>query len=222
MRLPSIILIPFFALIIVCSVACAEQLDDVSVAVIRLNKKAHLDKKTRKEIATAAAKIKKQGKAGVVKLRGNSPSTADPEEYLSKSVFMARDVEKYLRTLLPNKFQIFIVASDFKNAAKTTDNSVEILLYPHQLQLEELEALRYVSSRPNPMPKPSPESEPLPTTMSSETQTTAPAEVTVTGYTTSKKEQQERDSEDPAAADELVRRAKARALENAKKRAGGN
>jgi len=212
------------------SFAHAEQPADLMLGKVRMGNIEKLDGKARADVAAVAAKIKKQRLSGVVKVRGDFPGAETAEEYLSNSVFMAREVEKYLSTLLSAKFQVFVTASAYSGANRSGENSVEIFLYPYQLRLEEMESLRYVSTKPRiPAVEPVQETaveaiQPL--------QPVKPAETTVSGGllsapladtdyrdTDSKKARDSRISEDAARANELVKKAKARAAAKAKRRA---
>lgn len=224
--------------------AYAEQSGDVTIGTVVMRNTAKLDGKARAAVAAAAAKIKKKRAAGVIKVRGDFPGATSAEEYLTKSVFMAREVEHYLRTLLPAKFQVFVTASGYSGSSKSGDNAVAIILYPHQLRLEEMESLRFVSTQANPV-QTAPGKEPV-----TETDTAAGPEtvaapemlpettllpepagggmLSVAGDEAgsadivTKKERDRRDAEDALAAEELVRKAKARAAERAKRNAAEN
>ena len=214
--------------ITVATVVLAEEAD-VTIGKVRMRNPAKLDAKARAEIAAAAAKIKKKRTIGVVKVRGDFPGAESAEEYLTKSVFMAREVEKYLKSLLPAKIQVFVTASGYHGASTGGDNAVEIILYPHQLRLEEMESLRFVSTQSNPIqtapvtepvaevaapPEPAPAGEPG--------LLSAPGEESDHQDVVSKKERDKRSSEDATLAEELVRKAKARAAERAKRNASEN
>ncbi len=205
----------------------AEEPADISLGKVRMHNLSKLDKNARAEVAAMAAKIKKKRTAGVIKIRGDFPGAESADEYLSKSVFMAREVEQYLKTLLSAKFQVFVTASGYNGAKSAGENSVEIILYPYQLRLEELESLRFVSSQETPLPEP-----PLPETV---VETSPPVETVTEGGllspareeasssdNASKRESEKRNSEDAALANELVNKAKARAAEKAKRRASGD
>jgi len=212
------------------SFAHAEQPADVMLGKVRMGSIEKLDSKARADVAAVAAKIKRQRLSGVVKVRGDFPGAESAEEYLVNSVFMAREVEKYLGTLLSAKFQVFVTASAYSGASRSGENSVEIFLYPYQLRLEEMESLRYVSTKPRvpaAEPVPEPSGEPI-----QPVQAVKPAETAVNGGllsapladadyhdTDSKKARESRITEDAARAKELVKKVKARAAERAKRRA---
>jgi hypothetical protein len=211
------------------SAGYAEEAADIPLGRVKMRYPAKLDGKVRKDVAAVAAKIKKKRSAGVIKVRGDFPGAETAEEYLTKSVFMAREVERYLRTLLPANFQVYVTASGYSGARHAGENFVEIILYPHELRLEETESLRFVSTQAN-----APVETEVIETPVAETAVEAapPAEAAVEGgmlspprddggsdEITSKREREKRSSEDPTLANELVRKAKARAAERAKRRA---
>lgn len=227
-RLLSILLLNLLVFAMSAAVQ-AEQTADVTIGKVRMRNPAKLDNKARAEIAKAATRLKKKRTVGVVKVRGDFPGAESAEEYLTKSVFMAREVEKYLKSLLPAKFQVFVTASAYSGASKSGDNAVEIILYPHQLRLEEMESLRFVSTQANPLqttPVTEPVAEAAPDqelpAVGAAGLLSAPGEEGDTPDIVSKKERDKRSSEDALLAEELVKKAKARAAERAKKNATEN
>lgn len=131
-----------FLLVLTPLLARAEDpVDDKLIGTVHIKSNMKLDAQARKEIATAAARIKK-GKAGTVKLRGSYPAAATADEYLSKSVFMAREVEQYLKKLLPAKQQVFTMFSPFSDESRQGENIVEIFLYPLELKAADFEGFR--------------------------------------------------------------------------------
>lgn len=192
--------------------AFAGQADDKLIAQVHLKANTKLDSRARKEIAAAAAKIKKFS-GGAVKLRGIYALASTPEEYLAKSVFMAREVELYLKTLLPSRQQIYTVASQFSPRTRGAQSVVEILFYPYELKQIEDETIKVNTLESRDVILPSvapPESEagsnavPGNINVPDEKRVTYERKETVTV------------TEDAKRAEELVRRAKERALERAK------
>jgi len=210
-----------------CPYVHAEQPADVILGKVIMRNTEKLDSKARSDVAAAAAKIKTKRLSGVVKVRGDFPGAETAEEYLLKSVFMAREVEKYLSTLLSAKFQVYVTASVYSGAKHSGENSVEIFLYPYQLRLEEMESLRYVSTKPSvPTALPAQEPaagavQPVPPTEKAADGGLLSAPLADADYldTDSKKEREKRTTEDAVRAKELVKKAKARAAEKAKRRA---
>lgn len=236
--------------IIAAPVAQAEPVDDIYLGRVNLRKLTNLDKKARADVAALAAKIKKQRSSVVVKLRGDFHGAENAEEYLAQSVFLAREVEKHLATLLTAKFQIFVTASKYRGEKSTGENSVEIFLYPSLSKLEEMESLRFISSQTSPLPEAVAEAvRPAPETVRSAPATTRPVtetakpvsaparpeekaieggllsrplEDTIPSDAASKREPETLRTEDPVLANDLVNKAKARAAEKAKRRASEN
>jgi len=133
----------FLALIILLPVHsfADDPVDDRHIGKVHIKPNLKLDAQARKEIATAAARIKK-AKVGTVKLRGNYSSAATADEYSSKSVFMAREVEQYIKTLLPAKQKIYTLISPFSEDKKSGESMVEIFLYPLELKAADFEGFR--------------------------------------------------------------------------------
>jgi hypothetical protein len=226
-RLLSILLLNLLVITVATAVPAEEA--DVTIAKVRMRNPLKLDAKARAEVAAAAARIKKKRTIGVVKVRGNFPGAESAEEYLTRSVFMAREVETYLKSLLPAKIQVFVTASGYPGASTGGDNAVEIILYPHQLRLEEMESLRFVSTQANPIqtapvtePVTEEAAQPEPAPAGDAGLLSAPGAESGDQDVVSKKERDKRSSEDATLAEELVKKAKARAAERAKRNATEN
>jgi hypothetical protein len=137
---------------------------------------------------------------------------------------MAREVESYLNTLLSANYQVFVIVSAYSGAKRPGDNNVEILLYPQQMLLEELESLRFISTRIGTRPVAPAPQVPVDTASPGEPSgesglLSAPRDEVDFSDTASKRERDKRSAEDAALANELVIKAKARAAERAKRRA---
>lgn len=216
----------FVIVIIMLSVSialCAEPEADRLMGKVSLGSKFRTDVKSRKGIASIAAKIMKIKGSGAIRVRGDFPGAENAEEYLLKSVFMARDIEKQLKPLLKDRFQVFVMASRYSGERKSEPNSVEIFFYPRELKVEDMEALRYKSVQQNELPK------------EVEVPEDQVQEYVSQGYEAldqgheqvdagdqlreSKKMRNQQESEDPSQANELVERVKARAAERARREA---
>lgn len=209
------------ALVILPVIAGAEE--DVVLGRVNLRNGIRVDNQAKKEIASIAAKIKKIRKPGAVKIRGDFPSALNADEYMEKSVFMAREVEDHLKKLLPLKQQIFILTSKFTGEKRGGQNLVELFFYPNELVQGDIKTFRSTDIQSTDLqPKEAEQEEQIPSVeqvvqpvlrepVKSE-EAVAPR-VIETG--TKKQIQQE---EDPDLANELVNKAKARAAERAKRR----
>lgn len=208
--------VTLFALIILvpASAFADDPADDMIIGTVRLKPNLKLDAQARKEIAAAAAKIKKV-KGGTVKLRGNYPAASTEEEFLSKSVFMAREVEQYMKNLLPAKQKIYIMFSPFSDEKKNGECVVEIFLYPHELKAADFEGFRVNTVEGKPVvqqisgkqAEPQVPVEQVPVQAAGEGKSMSPAAA-----------KPERPAEDARRAEELVRRAKERAAKRAKRK----
>jgi len=208
------------SLLVISAPVCSEPVPDRFIGKVNILDPAKLDAKAKKELASLAAKIKKSLQKGTVKLKGDVPAAESEDEYIYKSVFMARTVETYLKPLLAGRYQVFITASKFSGEKRAGQNSVEINLYPHELVVE---VNGFTSAHVKPQDKPI-EGEPV-----SEKPTrpvyqlpesgllSRPADDHESVETTSKKERSKQVTENPALANELVIRAKARAAEKARR-----
>ena len=195
---------------------------DRLIGKVAIPNSAKLDIRAKKELAAIAAKINKSRQKGVIKIKGDVPSAASADEYIVKAAFLASNVEAHLKPLLLKRYQVYITASKYSGEKSAGQNSVEIALYPHELQD------RYNSSTLEPVT-----SEVLPTERNPVYEQpaqpvyrqpaqsgllTPPQDADAPVETTSKKERGKREpDENPALANELVLRAKARAAEKAKR-----
>jgi hypothetical protein len=190
----------------------AGPVEDRLMGKVHLRANMKLDPQARKEIAAAATKIKKS-RVGAVKIRGHYAVASTPEEYLSKSVFMARTVEQHLKTLLPPRQQIYIVTSQYTPERKGEQYEVEIFLYPHELKADDVKVFKSntLESR-EPVAQPVEATPVAPTSADQVREPAAPEGVRAPAA------QPVVDQEDAARANELVNRAKERAAERAKRR----
>lgn len=171
-----------------------------------------LGAKTRKELAGIANKIKMSRNKGAIIITGDVPSAQSQDEYISEAVFTARAVESHLTSLLSGKYQVFITAANYLKKSKSRYNSVEINLYPHELEIMEAGSTYIqttsedVSKTGVTASKPQIRSDLL----------TPPAPEDEQVEVTSKKERVKERVEDPVLANDLVNRAKARAAARAR------
>jgi hypothetical protein len=199
----------------------SEPVSDLLIGKINIQNPAKLDSRTKKELNAIAAKILKSRKKGTVKLKGDVPSAESEEEYISKAAFMARNVEIQLKTLLSGRYQVFITASKYSGAKRSGQNSVEITLYPRELKVEvDGFTSSQITSKELP-PKLAPVYEqPVQPVYQQKAQPgllTPPQDADDPVSPTSRKERVKIETENPALANELVIRAKARAAEKAKR-----
>ncbi len=212
----------FFSLVVAAlfsTTASAAAATDTFIGKVQIHNTARLDSQAKKEIAAIAAKIKKIIKSGTVKLVGDMPSAGTPDDYLTKSFFLAKSVEYHLKTLLSNRYQIFLTASNYREIKSGEKNYVSVYLYPFELKAE---GLNFISSQ---LKSESPAEDPtaistLPTSKApDDSLLSTPLRVdTDTTGIKSKKERVIIETEDPLKANELVNKAKARAAEKAKRR----
>ena len=220
----AFLLAHFFA-----AIAFAGPAADTFMGKVKVSPAGKLDSQAKKELAAIAVKIKKSLKSGTVKLVGDAPSTGSPDDYLTQSFLLARVVQDHLKTLLPNKFQVFLTASRYNGDQSAENSHVSVFLYPYELKAE---GLNFISSQLKTV-KPvgvSTITPPPPMTASPMTASPAgqlPLDSSLspplsseydTGSLKSKKERQVVETEDPVKANELVNRAKARAAEKARRR----
>lgn len=222
-----IFLTAILAAFFVSAPAHSEPVADRLIGRVTIRNPAKLDGQAKKEIAASAAKIKKILPAGTIKLMGDVPSAESQDEYLSRSVFIARNVETYLKTLVSGRYQIFIMASKYSAEKRAAADSVEIHLYPHELKVE---GAGFISSQvtsdavpiepqsvqepvQEPVALPSSDSAPLAQTPTYNGLLTPPPSDEEYAEVTSKKERQRVETENPSLANDLVIRAKARAAE---------
>jgi len=210
----------FFSLLVISVPVYSEAVPDRLMGKVNILNPAKLDAKAKKELTAIAAKIKKSLQRGTVKLKGDVPSAESEDDYIIKSAFMARNVEIYLKPLLAGKYQVFITASKFSGEKRGGQNSVEINLYPHELMVEvEGFTAAHVTSQDKPA-----ESEPVyerpaqPVFQQPESGLLSlPADDYEPVEARSKKEKTKQVTENPALANELVNRAKARAAEKTRR-----
>jgi len=204
--------------------AFAEPPADTFIGKVQVRNAAKLDSQAKKEIAAIAVKIKKSLKSGTVKLVGDVPSAGSPEDYLTQSFLLAKVVQNQLKTLLPNRYQIFLTATRDNGDRSVDKNHVSVFLYPYELKAEGLNFISSQLKSEKPAEAPAtiatPTAEPVPVD-------STPADSALSsplrsdyegGEAKSKKEREVVKTEDPIKADELVNRAKARAAEKAKRR----
>ncbi len=181
------------------------------------------DQKSRAKVASIAAKIMKIKGAGSVRIRGDYPGAENADEYLLKSVFMAREIEQQLKPLLKKRFQIFVMSSKYSGEKVAGSNSVDVFFYPRELIVEDIEALRYKSVQQSDRPKEIivPESQIQEAVQQGYEAVELIEEPLDTDNRVkdSKKMRTQQEREDPAKADALVNRVKARAAERARREA---
>lgn len=198
----------------------AEPVPDRFIGTVTLRNATKLDAKAKQEIASIAARIKKH-RAGVVKIVGDVPSAQSQDEYIEKSVFMARAVEEHLTTLLAGKYQVFVTATLRGEEKRAGLNSVAIRLYPHELiVMEEGATMLQALSRELPSTGEPSYEQPRPAEAPQATRssllTPSPAEDGEVVVTSKKERFIKKEIEDHVYANELVNRAKARAAARAK------
>jgi len=198
-------LFPVLFCLLSLQVHADEPTEDKLLGTVQIRTNMKLDAQARKEIAAAATKIKK-AKPGTVKLRGSYAAAASPDEYLSKSVFIAREVAQYLKTLLPARQQIYTLFTPYSEENRGGESFVEILLYPRVLSEGNVEIFNVNTiGRQQIGQQPPAEQTPVKTTEGGKGMPDGEA-------------RPEQVSEDARRAEELVRRAKERAVERAKRK----
>ncbi len=209
------ILYLLMALMFVPLHASAEQEEDRLMGKVSLKAGLKLDASARREIAAAAGRIKKSP-AGTVKLKGIYGAARSADEYLTKSVFMAREVERHLKTMLPPKQQIYAVTSQFAPGEKVSRNVVEIYFYPYELKPAEVESLKVTSTDSRDIVV---KEEKMVTPVEVESDkgvSSSPAAVDIP--VTYRQSAPQKVEEDARKAEELVNRVKERAAERARRR----
>lgn len=183
-------------------------------------KKSGLDSKARNSLSVIAGKIKKLRKSGAVRIVGSSTDRSSQDAFITSSIFIARSCENYLRTLLPKSFQIHISASKYEENESVGNSAVTVFLYPHELKVQ---GARFVSSeisQEEPVYTPSANASDKPVTVNRESKDSSllskPVQIETPPQNVFSKEDLRVQEEDPQAADELVNKAKARALKRAK------
>lgn len=114
----------------------AEPAPEQLVGRITAVKSSSIDAKARKELAVIAQKIKKLRKSGSVRIVGTVPAASSQDDFITKSVFVARNAETHLRKLLPQAFQIYVTAAKFESLNAGTQTEVAVYLYPYELRPE--------------------------------------------------------------------------------------
>jgi hypothetical protein len=180
---------------------------DRQIAVITLKSSLKLDPQARKEIAAAAATIRKVRNGGTVKLKGVYSGASSSDEYLTKSVFMSREVEQYLKTLLPKDQQVYSVTSAYPGEGKNGPQRVEIILYPHELEPAEIEVVAVAN--PGPVESPTNRATSAPSGIVSGSNVTTTGELS--------RSRTKEPSEDVELANDLVRKAKEKAARRARR-----
>jgi len=212
------ILISFLLPVLLClvplQVHADESTEDKLIGTVQIRTNMKLDAQARKEIAAAAAKIKK-AKAGTVKLRGSYAAAATPDEYLSKSVFIAREVAQYLKTLLPPRQQIYTLFSPYSEDSRGGQSFVEILLYPRVLSEGNVEIFNVNTIGRQPIGQQTPAGPSVQQVPAEQIPEAAKEGVSGVPDVETRPEQP---SEDARRAEDLVRRAKERAAERAKRK----
>jgi len=209
--------------LLISAPASSGPLPDRFMGKVTMPNQAKLDVQTKRKLAAIAEKINKSRQKGVVKLKGDVPSAESADEYSTKAAFLARNVEAHLKPLLLKKYQIYITASKFSGEKRAGQNSVEITLYPHELVTGygSVPAVTVAPSEPPPAehtPLPGQTAQPVSRQPVQSGLLTPPQDWDTPGEVTSKKERITREPEEnPELANELVRRAKARAAEKAKR-----
>lgn len=209
--------------------ALAEPVDDKLMGTVRIKTNMKLDAQARKEIAAAATRIKKN-KIGAVKVRGSYLAAKNADEYFSKSIFMARAVEQYLKTLLPPRQQIFTMTTQFTTGKQGGQNFVEILLYPHELEVDRVEGFKVntlessggtgtTSVQEEPATSSAPAAETVPDAAAGSSLSRPSDDETIV---TTGRPAPAQPSEDAVRAEELVRRTKERAAERARRKNDGD
>jgi len=209
------------------STAFAEPAADTFIGKVQIRNAAKLDSQTKKELAAIATRITKTFKSGTVKLVGDVSSAGSPDDYLTKSFLLARVVEAHLKSLLPNRYQIFLTASRQNGDQSAEKDQVSVFLYPYALKAE---GLRFISSQlksqfrseKSEMPAedsaaiPAPPAEPAPV----DSALSAPlrSDYDSNDHRSKKERATTTITEDALQANDLVNRAKARAAERAKRR----
>lgn len=211
----------FFAMTLLSGLAYSEPVPDRLIGKVNVRNAAKLDAQAKKEIAAIAVKIRKSKINGSVKIIGDVPSAESQDEYTSKAIFLARNVETQIKPLLSGKYQVYIAVPKFSGEKRTGLNSVEIYLYPHELKVEGAGFISsQVTSEELPKERETVKDLPSPSSQTPPSDTgllTAPVDDSEQADVTSKKERLRTETEDPALANELVNKAKARAAQKAKR-----
>lgn len=209
------------ALLLLSSIAGAEE--DIMLGKVNIRNGTRIDNQAKKEISLIAAKIKKIRKPGAVKIRGDYTAALNADEYMEKSVFMAREVEEHLKKLLPLKQQIFILTSKYTGEKRSGQNLVELFFYSNELIQGDIKTFRSTDIQSTDLqPKETaPEEKIYPVEQVVQPALREPVkseEVPVSRVIETGTKKQMQQDEDADLANELVNKAKARAAERAKRK----
>lgn len=201
----------------------AEPAQEQLIGKITVAKSGSIDAKARKELALFVQKIKKLRKSGSVRIVGNVSAVASQDDFITQSIFLARNAESHLRKLLPQSFQTYITTAKFEGLNSGGNTEVAVYLYPHELRPE---GAKFISTDIDQAPSLS-----APDTNQQTTETTLPVRPSPSpqgGLLTqpqydddsqsnrSSKKRIQVETEDAAKAEELVNKAKAKAAKRAK------
>lgn len=103
----------------------------------------NLDTRARYEIYSLIPKLRKLAKGKIVRIEGHFDSCKNKDEYTLKSLYLAKEVEHYLRVQEGLQFDLYIAAMDDKIYQ---DNSkiVRIVLYPKEFTVEKIQISRKI------------------------------------------------------------------------------
>ena len=97
-----------------------------------------VDRAIRKEIDRIAARLKKISGRKAIKLEGDFSAATNEEEYCNKSMFMAKEVQRYLHDQHV-KLESFVATRKFTAPAKADGNNVvRVLLIPNSFSVEKI------------------------------------------------------------------------------------
>jgi len=215
----KLLMAAIFSLAIQSTNSYAAPVPDQLLGKVTVRNSEKLGKIAEKELADIANRIKLSRNKGAVIITGDVPSAKSQEEYILKAVFTAKSVEKHLTSLLSGKYQVFVTAAKYNGKSKTRYNSVEIHLYPHELEaMEAGSTYRYESSEGLPKTGATVSGPQIRADKAAKSDLLSPpAAEDEQGAVTSKKERLLKERvEDPQLANELVNRAKARAAARAR------
>lgn len=201
----------------------AAPVSETLIGKMTVSKNNTIDAKSRSELAIIAKKIKKLRKSGSVRIVGTAPTASSQDDFISKSVFVARNAESHLRKLLPQSFQTYVTVAKFENLDPDGKTAVAVYLYPHELRPE---GARFVSTDiDNTMPSSTSDSAQHPienALQGASSQTTESGLLSQQQHDDgdqNRKNTRDRiqvETEDAAKAEELVNKAKARAAKKAR------
>lgn len=208
-----------FSATILSAYTYAAPVPDQLIGKVTVRNSAKLDAKTNRELASIANKIKKSGNKGAIIITGDVASAESHDEYILQAVFTARAVQRQLTSLLSDSYQIFITAAMY-DGNKSGNNSVAIHLYPNELKVMEAGLTPFQTTSEDLPEASDPVSEKpvlsdVPQPARSGMLTPPPAD-DERDEISLKKERIKEYIEDPVLANELVKRAKARAAARAR------